>query len=38
MLSIPLLFWQDDHRLHDYNVDDKVKDFIKAVNDQVSLC
>ena len=26
---------QDDHRLFDFNVDDRVKDFIKAVQDQV---
>ena len=26
---------QDDRRLHDYNVDTKVNDFLKAVKDQV---
>lgn len=26
--------FQDDHRLFDFNVDDRVKDFIKAVQDQ----
>lgn len=31
-----MFYFQDDRRLHNYNVDNRVEDFIKAVEDQVS--
>ena len=35
--TLTLNHFQDDERLEDYNVDDVVKAFIKAANDQVCL-
>jgi hypothetical protein len=34
--QLKVFYFQDDLRLHDYNVDNRVEDFIKAVEDQVS--
>ena len=32
-----VIYSQDDERLHDYNVKERVDSFIKAAQDQVSL-